>query len=96
MWRCRRRPPAAAAPTSYGQEVHAPAPASPLSLSQQVLLHLDGSFVCTAAAGNCSSCCFLPIARLTPGAHELLAELADAEGNIVATGSSRFRIIDAY
>ena len=76
--------------------MHALAPPYPRSLSQQVLLHLDGSFLCTAAAGNCSSCCFVPIARLTPGPHKLLAELADADGNVVATGNSRFRIIDAY
>ncbi len=38
----------------------------------------------------------MPIARLNAGAHELTAELADADGNIVAAGRSRFRIIDAY
>jgi hypothetical protein len=38
----------------------------------------------------------MPVALLTPGRHELLAELADAEGNVVATGTSRFRIVDAY
>ena len=61
-----------------------------------VLLHFDGEFVCTAAAGNCSNCCLLPIARLTPGPHLLLAELADADGNVVAEERSRFRVIDAY
>jgi hypothetical protein len=61
-----------------------------------VLLHLDGELLCTATAGNCSACCFMPIARLNAGAHELTAELADADGNIVAAGRSRFRIIDAY
>ncbi len=62
----------------------------------QVLLHLDGGFLCTAAVGNCSACCVMPIALLTPGLHVLHAELADADGNVVVTGTSRFRIIDAY
>ncbi len=68
----------------------------PASRAAHVLLHLDGGFLCTAAAGNCSACCFIPVSRLLPGPHELLAELADADGNIVASGSSRFRIVDAY
>jgi hypothetical protein len=61
-----------------------------------VLLHLDGELLCTTTAGNCSACCFMPIARLNAGAHELTAELADTDGNVLATGRSRFRIIDAY
>ena len=73
-----------------------PAPVCFISHPLHVLLHLDGELLCTAAAGNCSACCFMPITRLGAGLHVLSAELADADGNVLATGRSRFRIIDAY
>lgn len=85
----------------WARAIHSPqahSPPSPCHPSHpvQVLLHLDGGFLCTAAVGNCSACCAVPIALLAPGSHELLAELADADGNVLVSGSSRFRIIDAH